>query len=199
MILSDNFGTNQSREIDVRGTLNMHGKVHSVVWARLSNTTEPGQHVISVDTDIDWSPNDEIIITTTDRNIAHTERHRIDSIINRNTVRTVNPINYKHIAMTQRFSNRSVTVAAGVGLLTRNIKIVSNSRNSMLHGFLIKILRQQNALGFAFLSDIQFQTYGRFSSTYDENQSGILINGISTDDYSFYINRCSFDGGFSTA
>lgn len=177
----------------------MHGKVHSVVWARLSNTTEPGQHVISVDTDIDWSPNDEIIITTTDRNIAHTERHRIDSIINRNTVRTVNPINYKHIAMTQRFSNRSVTVAAGVGLLTRNIKIVSNSRNSMLHGFLIKILRQQNALGFAFLSDIQFQTYGRFSSTYDENQSGILINGISTDDYSFYINRCSFDGGFSTA
>ncbi|CAF1672894.1 unnamed protein product, partial [Adineta ricciae] len=139
--------------------------------------------------------------------VSHTERHRIAEIINGTIIRTTNPLSYTHHVIRHSFANgSSAYVAAAVGLLTRNIRVLSSNSQSSLAGVKISITNTTSIyrpdILHVSLSNVQFIGFGQFSDALknDEN-SGIFINSInaSKSRWRTYIRDCSFDGGFNVA
>lgn len=173
--------------------------------------------MITVTNTVNWLVGDEFIITTTDKDISHTERHRIARIDNGMTIYTVNPLAYTHLVLQTMLPNgRVIRIAAAVGLLTRNIRIISQNLPSRLSGFRIFITQYRTYIwytstntsvythykGYARLSNTQFIGFGRFDDTTNsDEQSGIYMNNLN--DWNWQrpttIDSCSFDGGFNAA
>ncbi|UJR08495.1 hypothetical protein I4U23_012761 [Adineta vaga] len=198
----------QSRQIAVKGLLELHGLARNIVWTRLATTVTSGSNLFVLSESIDWSVGDEIIITTTDTDISHTERHRIASIINGTTIQTVNSLAYTHRVIRQIFPNgQSINIAAAVGLLTRTIRIKSNNGRTDPLGARIYIapntLYNGDNKGYAHLSHIQFINFGQFDGTTssDYKKSGIYMQNSNTYNQNRLTNiyGCSFDGGFDAA
>jgi hypothetical protein len=119
----------ESRVIGVLGCLDLHGLSHNVTWTRLAQTASSGANLITLSTSVDWQIDDEIIITTTDTSISHTERHRIASIINGTVIHLVTPLTYIHLVIRHTFvDGQDVNVATAVGLLTRHVLILSQTK-----------------------------------------------------------------------
>ncbi|CAF4431207.1 unnamed protein product [Rotaria sp. Silwood2] len=101
------------RIIGVLGSLDLHGTLRGITWTRLAATAISGQRLITLSTPVTWIVGDEIIITTTDKDISHTERHRIANIENGTVIRTEVALAYTHNVLQQIFPNgEMVTVAA---------------------------------------------------------------------------------------
>lgn len=207
----------QSRMIGVLGLLSLHGAVRTVTWTRLAQTASAGSNLIILNTPVDWQIGDEIIITTTDTSLSHTERHRIALMENGTNIRTVASLLYDHRVIQQTLGGRtSVDVAAAVGLLTRNVRIINQMPSSAYSGFRIVVSVNQTSSfipnrytantglvrGSARLSNVQFIGFGRFDdSAYSDQYNGIYLNQLgnfSTAQLT-YIDRCSFDGGYNGA
>jgi hypothetical protein len=207
----------ESRVIGVLGCLDLHGLSHNVTWTRLAQTASSGSNLITLSTPVDCQIDDEIIITTTDTSISHTERHRIASIVNGTVIGLVTPLTYTHLVIRYTFANgQEVNVAAAVGLLTRNVRILSQNQAPNLSGFKIFITEYQTDVwysdwnrsfntyykGYARLSNVQFIGFGQLDDTpSSDQQAGIYMNQLSDYDSSrpTYIDACSFDGGFNAA
>lgn len=195
----------QPRLIDVKGRLDLHGLSHNIVWTRLNQTASAGSKLITLSESVDWSINDDIVITTTDRSISHTERHSIDAVISSTVIRTKNPLAYDHRVIRQVLTNGEVIhVAAAVGLLTRSVRIINQNPSPSLVGvqILVNLYAPPSNKGFARLSHVQFIGFGRFDDTsYTDQKAGIYLNTLNTYDSSrpTFIKSCSFDGGFNAA
>jgi hypothetical protein len=202
--LPSGFPQVRPREINVLGGLDLHGLSHSVVWTRLARTAQSRDSVLILRDAIDWNVGDEIVITTTDTNIAHTERHRIASVLNRTAIQTVTSLAHTHRVIKRVLANgREVDVAAAVGLLTRNVRVISDNPASSLSGSRVVIhgsIYGYNK-GYARLSNTQFVGFGRFDDSASDEQSGIYMNRLYDPHYLWptYIDACSFDGGFNAA
>ena len=141
------------------GTLALYGKkgatYHSVKpsnsvtsWARLNNNLSAGGTSLTLDRTVDWQPNDQIVLSTTDYLPGHSEQLTIQSVSTSNGVTTITTTAgaaYAHNGTTYDLSTvpsttgpdqdpnvtcsgtqtRCVETRAAVGLLTRNIRIVS--------------------------------------------------------------------------
>ena len=202
IFLSNNIQVPESRKIDVFGELRLHGASHNVIWTKLSTTAEPGANIIYLNSPVDWTIGDEIIITTTDKNLGHTERNRIARLLNRTTLLLTSPIAYKHVAISHTFpGGRSVTIAAAVGLLTRNIRVMSNDGDTQRQGFQIQIAHRFSVKGYSELKNVQFIGFGRYYDSARNDQSGIFINRLSSPDSRgpTYVDSCSFENGFNAA
>ena len=207
----------QPRMIGVLGLLSLHGAVRNVTWTRLALTASAGLNLIILNTPVDWQIGDEIIITTTDTILSHTERHRIAQIENGTNISTVDSLVYDHRVIQQTLSGRAnVEVAAAVGLLTRNIRIINQVPTSDYSGFRIVVSLNQTSTfipnrntanyglskGSARLSNIQFIGFGQFDdSVLSDQYAGIYLNqlGNFSTAQATYIDRCSFDGGYNGA
>ena len=215
--LPQNFPSMESKMITVLGGLDLHGLSHTKTWTRLAQTASSSTELIILSTPVDWQTNDEIIITTTDTAISHTERHRIARIINGTIIRTVNPLTYTHSVIQYTFVNgQKVNIAAAVGLLTRNVRIINQNPTSSLSGFKILITEYRTNIyysdwgfarltyykGYARLSNVQFIGFGQFDDTSSSDQrAGIYMSQLG-DWYwarQTYIDSCSFDNGFNGA
>lgn len=204
--------------IGVFGGLDLHGRSRNVSWTRLDTTAAAGQNTIVLSEPIDWVVGDEIIITTTDANIEHTERHKIASInSSKLQITTVNPLTYTHVVIHNVFPNgRIFHVAGAVGLLTRNVRVINRSPASELFGFRILVsdyaTRVWNPVGneylntyykgYARLSHTQFIGYGQYVDAADEDKrEGIHLFNLGNWNSSrpTYIDSCSFDGGSYSA
>ena len=196
-----------ARSILVFGNLQLYGEAHNTVWTRLARTAKMGENLITLRERIDLSVGDEIVITTTDSSLSHTERHRVASIINSTTLRLVNPLGYTHLVINQVFPNgRSIAIAAAVGLLTRNIRIRStDSTVSSLSGWNMFISQFWTGWTFqsgsAQLSNVQFSRFGILDDSVNERKAGIYIYGMRNSIYAppVSIDRCAFIDGYSTA
>ncbi|CAF4366562.1 unnamed protein product [Rotaria socialis] len=211
------FPLSESRTIAVLGGLDLHGSSRNVSWTRIAISAESGDNLIILRESVNWVVGDEIIITTTDRAISHTERHRIASIENGTMIRTVAPLAYTHIVLQQPFSNgQMIDIAAAVGLLTRNVRVINQNSSRNLFGFRIVVTQYWTNVwdssastyvytyykGYARLSNTQFIGFGRFDETDNsDQQSGIYMNSLGDWNYQrpTYIDSCSFDGGFNAA
>jgi hypothetical protein len=178
ILLPNDAGSIGPKVIGVLGGLDLHGLPHNVSWTRLNTTASSGQNLILLDKPIDWIVGDEIIVTTTDTNIEHTERHTIANIsTDRTIITTVNSLVYTHIVIHNVFPNGNVFhIAAAVGLLTRNVRVINSSPASDLFGFRILITDYATNVqnpggedyiytyykGYARLSNTQFIGYGQF-------------------------------------
>lgn len=218
VLLPNDAGSVGPTVIGVLGGLDLHGIPRNVSWTRLASTAASNQKNLVLSEAVDWNVGDEIIVTTTDNSLSHTERHRISSISsNRMTVTTVNSLAYTHLVINEVYANgQKVHIAAAVGLLTRNIRVINQNPSGSLFGFRIYISDYATNVwdavaneslytyykGFARLSDTQFIGYGQFVDAADEDKrEGIHMYNLGDWNASrpTYVNSCSFDGGSYSA
>lgn len=207
----------EPKMIGVMGGLDLHGTPRGITWTRLATTALSGQNQINLNQRVNWNIGDEIIITTTDTDLSHTERHRIVNIQNGMIITTATALAYTHRVVQRTFANgQNVNVSAAVGLLTHNVRVISENSGSNLQGFRIYVtgyttntwhLYSGNYyatcyLGYARISNTQFIGFGQFDDSYNTDQrAGIYMNTLG--DYNLYratfIDSSSFDSGFNAA
>ncbi|CAM2722167.1 unnamed protein product [Rotaria socialis] len=218
VFLPNNVGSMGSKVIGVFGGLDLHGMNHNVTWTRLAVTANAGQNTIIVSEPVDWKVGDEIIITTTDSNLDHTERHRISYVSSGGTtILTVNQLTYTHLAIHRVFPNGQVfNVSGAVGLLTRNVRVIDKNPPSSLYGYRILVTDYATDIwnpvanesiytyykGYARLSNTQFIGYGQFfNAPDDDKREGVHLYNLGDWNASrpTYIDSCSFDRGSYSA
>lgn len=218
VFLPNNEGSMGSKVIGVFGGLDLHGIKRNVTWTRLSYTASAGQNTIMVVDPVDWKVGDEIIITTTDTNMQHTERHRISYINStRTTILTVNQLQYTHLAIQNVFPNgQVVNIASAVGLLTRNVRVIDQSPLSNMYGFRILVTDYATNIwnpvanesiytyykGYARISNTQFIGYGQFyDAPYEDKREGFHFFNLGEWNASrpSYVDSCAFDSGSYSA
>lgn len=206
-----------SKMIGVLGGLDLHGSPRTITWMRLASSAASGQNSITLREPVDWLVGDEIIITTTDKNIAHTERHRIALNVNGTVIRTDSPLAYQHIVIRETLENgQEVSVAPAIGLLTRNVRVINQPSGSSQSGVRILVTkydttwwyainngwRNTSFQGYARLTNTQFIGFGEFDDSNNRDQrSGVFLDNLvnSNPQRSNFISGCSFDGGFNAA
>lgn len=108
----------------VFGNLEMHGKNRSIYWTRLAATANIGTKKIQVIDEVDWVEGDLIVIAPTTYRPHETEVVKIVNLSSdRKTLFINESLKYKHIFWSNSIGSHNVTMAAEVGLLTRNIVI----------------------------------------------------------------------------
>ena len=113
-----------SKALAVFGYLWMHGKLIDVYWTQLAVTAEAGDHWLILVEPVDWNVGDEIVVASTTVETQQTEKFTIQAISpDRRNLTLDGPLQHKHIAETHTAGNWSYTMAAEVGLFTRNIVI----------------------------------------------------------------------------
>lgn len=199
------------------GFLDLRGIPHTVTWTRLASSANAGDLLVNLSEPVDWNVGDEIVITTTDVSLGQTERRTIAAIYNNITIRLIQPLAYNHVVLRQQFSSgRQLNIAAAVGLLTRNIRIINHNPSLTQSGVRI-LLRDYYTntyfveynhsyiayyKGFARLSNVQFMGFGKFDDSPSADRSAsISLENLGDFDSTrpTYIDSCSFDGGFNAA
>lgn len=113
-----------SKALGVFGYLWLHGKPREVYWTRLAVTAQAGDCSLILTEPVDWRSGDEIVLTSTTVAPEQTEKFNIVAISQDKRNLTLNArLQYKHTVQTHSVGNWSYTMAAEVGLLTRNIVI----------------------------------------------------------------------------
>ena len=207
----------EPKMIGVMGGLDLHGIRRGITWTRLATTAASGQNLLVLRQPVNWIVGDEILVTTTDTNIAHTERHRIASILNGTIIRTTASLSFTHLVIRQSLANGYlISVEAAVGLLTRNIRIIDPNPGVTSAGFrLLVSAYQTNVLhiysnqfistcykGYLRMSNTQLIGFGVLDDSYDtEKRAGIYFNGLGDYDSNreTFIDASAFDGGFNAA
>jgi len=140
-----------------------------------SNYSAIGSNVISVTNEVDWIPGDEIIVTTTTFAPRQTEKFIITNVFNGGKSLQLKQVaQYTHSAFQMDINNKTITMSAKVGLLTRNIQIkgINEPAGSLLdQSFGCRVLvsqHTQNGLtykGRAQFEEVQFSHCGQFGFT----------------------------------
>ena len=205
----------ESKSIGVFGGMDLHGKPRNVSWTTLSKTAWAGQDQISLNAPVDWEIGEQIVLTSTSYIATQTEVFTIRQIsVDRKTIDLSANLTYAHLSFIEHFSmGSSVKIAAGVGLLTRNVKVIGAQyagHESDLYGFTIHVSNysthndNRTMRGYARLSDVEFYHAGRYYSPdliNDSSSYGVLISNLATYDLNrpTYVRSCAFHHGFSAA
>ncbi len=218
VLLPNDAGSIGQRVIGVLGGLDLHGIPHNCTWTRLASPALAGQTSITLSEAVDWVAGNEIIITTTDTRIDHTERRTIANVTSGGTVITLtSPLTYKHTVIHSVFPNGEVYhVAGAVGLLTRNIRVFSQTTATEKIGFRILVTDYSTDVwdtytasflstyykGYARLSNVQFIGFGQFIDAPDDDKRE-AIHLYNLGDWNAsrptYVDSCSFDTGYYSA
>ena len=218
VLLPNNAGSLGPRVIGVLGGLDLHGITRNVSWTRLATTASAGQNSITLSEPVDWVAGDEILLTTTDTRIEHTERLTIASVSGSGTVVTLKTaLAYTHIVINNVFTNgQTYHVAGAVGLLTRNVRVINQSPASEKMGFRVLVTDYATDVvdtvtndniytyykGYARLSNTQFIGFGQFVDAPNEDKRE-AIHLYNLGDWNAsrptYIDSCSFDTGYYSA
>ena len=221
VVLPNGFDSIGTKAIGVYGGLDLHGIPRQPSWTRLSQTANAGTNELTLIEQVDWQVNEEIVISTTSYDAFETETFKIISVSNNNkTIKLNSSLQFDHIAESETFPNgKSYSIAAGVGLLTRNIKVTgaqyANQYNEFFGSRIIVSDYYNNVYasdgnssvqvyfkGFARISNVEFNLFGQFS-TYggDDFAYGILFSDLGTYNPTrpSYITNSAFHNGFSAA
>jgi len=218
VLLPNGAGSIGPRVIGVLGGLDLHGITRNVTWTRLAITAVAGQNSITLSEPVDWVIGDEIILTTTSTRINHVERHTIAGInVGRTVITLAHVLANSHVVIHEVFPNGQVYhIAAAVGLLTHNVRVINRSPASELFGFRILVTDYATNVwypvtseyietyykGYARISNTQFIGFGQFVDAPDEDKREAfhLYNlGDWNSSRPTYIDSCSFDGGYYSA
>jgi hypothetical protein len=220
-ILPNGINSIGIKSIGVYGGLDLHGTPRKPAWTRISQTAIRGTNQLVLNDAVDWNINEEIVLGTTSYEPFETETFKIIAKSNDSRTITLNSsLQFDHIFASETFENgKYYSIAAGVGLLTRNIKITgaqySNQYNEMLGSRIIvsdyAILVNADGTntgvyvyykGFARISDVEFNLFGQFS-TYggDDFAYGILFSDLGSYNpiRPSYLKNSAFHNGFSAA
>ena len=212
--LPNGFSNIGGKGIGVYGGLDLHGKSRKPVWTTLKESSLQNSSTIQLAEPVDWLPGEIIIIGSTSYHPNQTEIFEIVSKSDDNKILTLNSsLSYDHMAYGETYPNgQSYHIAAPVGLLTRNIKIIGEQYPNQfndLYGSRTIVSDYSNLdsngnpvfyKGFARLSNVEFDLFGQFNRGNDRKY-GILFSNLGDYNYSrpSYVRNCSFHHGFTTA
>ncbi|XP_059501744.1 PKHD1 like 1, tandem duplicate 1 isoform X2 [Stegostoma tigrinum] len=205
-------GPNQgSKVLGVFGGLDLHGIPHLAYKTKLGSTAHAGSLNITLAEAVDWQEGDEILVSTTSYNHMQTEIRRIHSIsFDRKTLGLNEALSYTHIAETQELkeSGQRYTLAADIGLLSRNIKIIGHhlpdKANEMFGARVLISSYSHNGVelkGHARIQDVEFYHSGQYGylSYFDPRYSVSFLNLGEIVENDSYIRGCAFHQGFAPA
>ena len=131
-----------SKAIGAFGELILTSEPRTPTWTTLAATVEAGGTEIVLSESVEWEVGDEIVITSTSFEGAESEKAVIAEVSNSRMRLTLSsPLQYQHVHVTETVGSHSYTLAAEVGLLTRNIKISNaNSQQSDQETFGCRVL-----------------------------------------------------------
>ena len=116
-----------AKAIGVFGELILTSIPRIPTWTALGATVEAGGMEIELSRAVEWEVRDEIVITSTSFEGKESETAVISAVSESQTKLTLtSPLRYRHVYETEIVGSRSYTVAAEVGLLTRDI-IITNA------------------------------------------------------------------------
>ncbi|MBZ3876694.1 Fibrocystin-L [Sciurus carolinensis] len=206
-------GPNQGAKVlGVFGELDLHGLPHSIYKTKLSETAEAGSKVLSLKEAVDWQEGEDIVITTTSYDLYQTETRRIVKILHGNKILILNDsLSYTHLAERYQVpeTGQSYSLAADVGILSRNIKVVGEdypgwAKDSFGARILVSSFtgNMMTFQGNARISNVEFYHSGQegFRDSTDPRYAVTFLNlGQIEDHGSSYIRGCAFHHGFSPA
>ncbi|KAM3595703.1 uncharacterized protein V6R79_001361 [Siganus canaliculatus] len=205
-------GPNQgSKVLGVFGTLELYGQPHNVYHTKLAATAAAGSNTLTLAQSVDWQVGDEVAISTSSYQTAETEKRQISAVSDDGRVLTLDqPLSHTHIGETHAVSGTSFsyTLAADVGLLSRNIKILGQDYPEMMQeSFGARVLvgtyswAGVNYKGKAQLRNVEFFRSGQegWSDDSDPRYSVAFLNLGEGSGEASYIQGCSFHDGFSPA
>ncbi|XP_078678329.1 fibrocystin-L-like [Branchiostoma floridae x Branchiostoma belcheri] len=181
--------------IAVFGRLDLHGSHHLVTWTRLSSTFAAGNNKIRVRDEVDWRPGDEIVVTSTSYDPHQAETFSIRKVGNdRRTLYLDKPLQHTHLGETRSVSDgsRSYPMAAEVGLLSRNLRVIvtSSDDNPPVHLHVGQLTEgTRTYTGTARISDVEFT--GPSSGGRNQRSFAMTFTGgslIGQDQTSYVIN-----------
>uniref|UniRef100_A0A8C5H567 Fibrocystin-L-like n=1 Tax=Gouania willdenowi TaxID=441366 RepID=A0A8C5H567_GOUWI len=203
-------GPNQgSKVLGVFGTLELFGLPPTVYHTKLGATAAAGSHSLSLREAVDWKVGDEVVISTTSYDPWETEKRKIANVSEDGLVLTLDqPLTHTHIGETHSVSGTSsYTLAADVGHVTRNIKIIGVEYPEMMEesfGARLLVGTFSDAgityRGSAHIRNVEFVRSGQlgWTDSYDPRYSVAFLNlGKLSGESS--LQGCSFHDGFSPA
>ncbi|XP_060949378.1 PKHD1 like 1, tandem duplicate 1 [Limanda limanda] len=205
-------GPNQgSKVLGVFGTLELYGQPHNVYHTKLAATASAGSNTLTLAKSVDWQVGDEVLISTSSYSAWETEKRHIGAVSADGLTLTLNSsLTHTHIGETHSVSgtSRSYTLAADVGLLTRNIKIVGQEYPDMMKdSFGARLLVGTYSWagidykGKAQIRNVEFHRSGQegWIDFTDPRYSVSFLNLGKVTGNESYIQGCAFHDGFSPA
>uniref|UniRef100_A0A3B5MVU8 G8 domain-containing protein n=1 Tax=Xiphophorus couchianus TaxID=32473 RepID=A0A3B5MVU8_9TELE len=129
-------GPNQgSKVLGVFGTLDLYGRPPGVYRTKLAATAAAGSNSLVLMQPVDWKVGDQVAVSTSGYRASETEKRRIAAVSADGLVLTLNhPLDHTHMGETHSIpgSSFSYTLAADVGLLSRNIRIIGEEYPAMM-------------------------------------------------------------------
>lgn len=204
-----------NKAIGVYGGLDIHGKPRNISWTRLNQTVQVNDTQMTLIDCVDWQTGEQIIITTTSYIGNQSEVLTITNVsTDCRTLRFTPGLRFKHLAYREVLhTGEEYYVAAGVGLLTRNVKIIGEEYENIeeeMYGFRMivsdysKIVNgvQMYYRGYARISNVEMYHPGQFGAlTGDDSRYGILFSNLGTYNASkpSYVRNSSMHHGYSCA
>lgn len=206
--------------IGVYGGLDIHGKPRNVTWTTLNQTCNAGTNKIKLNSPVDWQIGEQILVSTTTFIANQTEIATIANISSDRLTLTLNStLKFIHLAYFEKFpTGAQYKISAGVGLLSRNVKIIGqeySSQETDMYGFRI-IVSVYSAMvngilmsykGFARISNVQMIRAGQYEVSSSDredsnsNKYGIIysILGDYNTSRPSFLRNCSFHYSYSCA
>ena len=210
-LLPDKLTMINFKSIGVFGGLDIHGQPRNVSWTTLNKTAYAGQSQLVLKEPVDWKINEQIVVSTTSFIATDTEVFTIVDVSPDGLTLTLNSaLLYDHLS----FVENSVTIAAAVGLLSRNVKIIGAEypeQDSDLYGFSILVSDYSNYddngilmyfKGYARLSNVELYHPGQFfRGTAADSTYGIIMSDLGDYNYSrpTYVRSCAFHQAYTAA
>ena len=204
-----------AKALGVFGKLQMHGKDVGTTWTRLAEDAAAGSNTIVLSEEVDplyWSAGAEIIIAPTGFEPLEAEKMTIESI-DGNTITLTESLMYEHLGSEYSAGDKSWKIAAEVGLLTRNIKIVGEEYDEIGEEefgarVLVAEFMQEGTTykGYAKFSNVEFVRAGQegWVDAFDPRYGLAFVNhGESTDNdennKESYVKKCAFNYNYNAA
>ena len=187
----------------------MHGQDVGVSWTSLATTANVGDNTITLDKITTWQVGQEIVITTTSYDAWETETFKITSISNGVDITLNDTLRFRHIVHNETIDGRQVFMAAKVGLLSRNIRVIGEDYNNLYkESFGARIMVSTGVLGkdtyvgWARINNVEFYHTGQegYTDFYDARYS-LTFSDVGTVNTirPCYVKKSSFHHGFSPA
>ncbi|XP_040908783.1 LOW QUALITY PROTEIN: PKHD1 like 1, tandem duplicate 1 [Toxotes jaculatrix] len=205
-------GPNQgSKVLGVFGSLDLYGQPHNVYHTKLAATADAGSNTLTLAQSVDWQVGDEVVISTTSYSAWETEKRQITAVSADGRILTLDqPFTHTHIGETHSVSGTSVsyTLAADVGLLTRNIRIIGEEYPDMMReSFGARLVVGSYSWagidykGKAQIRNVEFFRSGQegWTDYTDPRYSVAFLNLGEVSGEDSYIQGCAFHDGFSPA
>ncbi|XP_078617867.1 fibrocystin-L-like isoform X2 [Branchiostoma floridae x Branchiostoma japonicum] len=191
------------------GGCDLHGKNRNYPFTKLAQDAAVGANQLVVADPVDWVVGDEIMVTTTSYDPWETEIFRITGISDK-TLTLNASVAYYHLGGTYTLDDGTTyTMAAEVGLLTRNVKIIGDDYpNLFKESFGARLMVSKFAdetkeyIGYARVTNTEFYRTGQegWTDFFDARYSiAYMDTGTMDSIRPSYVRKNAFHNCFSVA